>query len=131
MFVPHPLLPPPRPIPVDVEVSFDSMNKRRNSSKANDPIRTVLKYFDSRDADLGGPVVPVIRFRVQKITDKLNLGLGETACRIKLWGTGAFESVIPCVTPPFLVKSKNPKVRGEVASGATPSGATLPTIDSR
>jgi hypothetical protein len=95
----------------DVSISFASIQKRGTSTKATDPIRTVLKYFDSRDVDLGGPMVPIIRFRVQKITDKLNLGAGQTSCRIKIWGTGRYATVPPCITPPFLVKSKNPKVR--------------------
>ncbi|GMI24889.1 hypothetical protein TrRE_jg1323, partial [Triparma retinervis] len=40
----------PSPVERDVEVSVGSIMKRGNSSKANDPIRTVLNYFDSSDA---------------------------------------------------------------------------------
>ena len=72
-----------------------------------------LSYFDSRDEVYCGPETAFIRFRIETITTKLYGSSNQTqmngGVRIKISGTSAFNSVPPLITPPFLIKSKNPR----------------------
>ncbi|GMH56036.1 hypothetical protein TrRE_jg3937, partial [Triparma retinervis] len=101
--------------PRNVSVNFETLRQPFQSVESKKKV-TKLKYFDSRSTSIGGPEVPILRFRVECITTKLGLRDDQftSGCRLKLWGTGPYSG-LSALTPSFIIKSKNPKYKYQCA----------------